>query len=55
MSVDSSANIHPSSVIDTGAFVGANVNIGPFCHIGSEVSLNDGVELKSHVVVSGWM
>ena len=54
MSIDSSANIHPSSVIDTGAFVGANVSIGPFCHIGSEVSLNDGVELKSHVVVSGW-
>ena len=26
-------------VIDTGAFVGANVNIGPFCHVGSEADV----------------
>lgn len=53
MSVDISTNIHSSSVIETGAIIGANVKIGPFCHVGSEVTLNDGVELKSHVVVSG--
>ena len=54
MSIDKSAVIHPSSVIDSGAIIGANVTIGPFCHVGADVTLNDGVELKSHVVVSGW-
>jgi UDP-N-acetylglucosamine acyltransferase len=54
MSIDKSAVVHPSSIIDSGAIIGANVTIGPFCHVGPEVTLKDGVELKSHVVVSGW-
>ncbi len=28
--------------------------IGPFCLIGPEVTLGDGVEVKSHAVVTGW-
>jgi UDP-N-acetylglucosamine acyltransferase len=54
MSIDVSANIHPSAVVDDGASVGANVTIGPFCHVGAEVTLAANVELKSHVVVDGW-
>ena len=46
--------IHPSSVIDPAAQLGADVRIGPFCVVGPDVTLCDGVELKSHVVVSGW-
>lgn len=47
------ALIHPSAVIEPGAQIGAEVNIGPFCHVGSEVVLHDGVRLMSHVVVDG--
>jgi UDP-N-acetylglucosamine acyltransferase len=45
--------IHPSAVVEDGAKLGADVRIGPFCHIGPEVVLGDGVELMSHAVVAG--
>ena len=45
--------VHPSSVVEQGAQLGANVRIGPFCHIGPDVTLGDGVELVSHVSISG--
>ncbi|MDB5650282.1 MAG: acyl-(acyl-carrier-protein)--UDP-N-acetylglucosamine O-acyltransferase [Hyphomicrobiales bacterium] len=45
--------IHPSAVVEDGAFLGSGVAIGPFCHVGAEVVLGDGVELLSHVVVAG--
>jgi UDP-N-acetylglucosamine acyltransferase len=45
--------IHPTAVIDPGAEIGHNVEIGPFCCIGAHVVLNDGVKLMSHVVVTG--
>ncbi|TJZ82403.1 acyl-ACP--UDP-N-acetylglucosamine O-acyltransferase [Paracoccus hibiscisoli] len=47
------ALIHPSAVIEPGAEIGAGVTIGPFCVVGPKVRLADGVELKSHVVVTG--
>lgn len=45
--------IHPSSIVEDGAVIGRNVDIGPFCHIGSKVRLGDNVRLMSHVVVVG--
>lgn len=48
-----SAHIHPSSVIEPGAVIGPDCRIGPFCIVGAEVILGRGVELKSHVVVTG--
>ena len=45
--------IHPSAVVEPGAQIGTGCRIGPFCHVGPEVVLADGVELKSHVVVTG--
>ena len=48
-----SSRIHPSSVIEGGAQIGADVVVGPFCHIGPHVSLGDGVHLHSHVVLTG--
>ena len=53
MSDNLRAMIHPSSVIDKGAVIDPSVSIGPFCYVGSEVILQKGVELKSHVVVNG--
>ncbi|SLN14081.1 acyl-ACP--UDP-N-acetylglucosamine O-acyltransferase [Roseisalinus antarcticus] len=47
------SEIHPSAVIEQGAEIGAGCRIGPFCVVGPKVRLGAGVELKSHVVVSG--
>lgn len=46
-------NIHPTAFIEEGAVIGQNVTIGAFCHIGPEVRVGDGTELKSHVVITG--
>ncbi|MEM1300665.1 MAG: acyl-ACP--UDP-N-acetylglucosamine O-acyltransferase [Pseudomonadota bacterium] len=46
-------SIHPSSVVEDGAVLGADVRIGPFCTVGAGVRLGDGVELVSHVAVAG--
>lgn len=47
------AQIHASAVVDAGARLGEGVAIGPFCHIGPQVVLADGVVLHAHVVVAG--
>ena len=46
-------DIHPTAVISDGARLGAEVSIGPFCCVGPDVELGDGVQLVSHVVVDG--
>jgi len=45
--------IHPTSVVEDGAVLGAGVEIGPFCHVGSRVILGEGVRLVSHVSIQG--
>jgi UDP-N-acetylglucosamine acyltransferase len=45
--------VHPSSVVEDGAVIGAGVEIGPFCHVGPRAVLEDGVRLRSHVSVTG--
>ncbi|CQJ61000.1 acyl-ACP--UDP-N-acetylglucosamine O-acyltransferase [Yersinia rohdei] len=51
--IDKTAVIHPSSIVEEGAIIGAGVRIGPFCFVGSQVEIGAGTELKSHVVVNG--
>lgn len=46
-------NVHATAVVEAGARLGEDVRIGPFCMVGKEVTLGDGVELLSHVVVAG--
>jgi UDP-N-acetylglucosamine acyltransferase len=46
-------NIHPTSIISPKAQLGNDIKIGPFCVVEDNVILEDGVELLSHVVVSG--
>ena len=46
-------NVHPTAIIEDGARVGSDVRIGPYCMVGRDVVLGDGVELLSHVVVAG--
>ena len=45
--------IHPTSIVDPGARLGAGVKVGPFCVVGPDVVLGDGCELISHVVMAG--
>jgi UDP-N-acetylglucosamine acyltransferase len=47
------ARIHPSAVVEDGARLGADIDIGPFCHVGPQVTLGDGVRLVSHVSLAG--
>ncbi|MEM7242078.1 MAG: acyl-ACP--UDP-N-acetylglucosamine O-acyltransferase [Pseudomonadota bacterium] len=54
MAISPKAEIHPSSVIEDGATIESGVKIGPFCHVGADVTLHEGVQLISHVAVAGW-
>ena len=47
------ARIHPSALVADGALLGRGVEIGPWCNVGADVTLGDGVRLVSHVVVDG--
>jgi UDP-N-acetylglucosamine acyltransferase len=53
VSVDSTAQIHPSAVIEPGARIGSGCEIGPFCWIGAHVELAQNVVCTSHVVIRG--
>jgi UDP-N-acetylglucosamine acyltransferase len=45
--------IHPAAIVEDGAQLGADVEIGPYCIVGPLVVLGDGVRLQSHVVMTG--
>lgn len=47
------ASVHPTAIVHEGARLGAAVEIGPFCIVGAEVRLGDGVRLLSHAVIDG--
>ncbi len=45
--------VHATAIVDPQARLGAGVEIGPYCIVGADVELGDGVILHSHVVVAG--
>jgi UDP-N-acetylglucosamine acyltransferase len=47
------AKIHPAASVDTGARLGEDVEIGPFCTVGAGVTLGARTRLLSHVNVEG--
>jgi len=47
------STIHPTSVIDLGAQIGDNVDIGPLCHVGAKVTIGSGSRLISHISITG--
>jgi len=49
----SKTHIHPTAYIESGAQLGINVCIGPFCHISAKAQIDDDCQLMSHVVVMG--
>lgn len=46
--------LHPTAVIDPKATLAADVEIGPYCIVGPQVSLAPGVRVLSHVVIEGY-
>ena len=47
------SNTHPTAIIDDGAQLADDVEVGPFCVVGPHVVLGPGVKLISHVSVTG--
>ncbi|MFQ5546334.1 MAG: acyl-ACP--UDP-N-acetylglucosamine O-acyltransferase [Acidiferrobacterales bacterium] len=45
--------IHPQAIIDSGAKLGKNVEVGPFTIIGDGVEIGGGTWIGPHVVISG--
>jgi UDP-N-acetylglucosamine acyltransferase len=45
------ANIHPTAIVEDGAQIAVRAKIGPFCHIGPKAKIGEDVELMAHVVV----
>jgi len=45
--------IHPTAVVDRGAEIAADVQIGPYCVIGPSVVLGEGCRLRAHVHLTG--
>lgn len=45
--------IHPTAVIEPGAEIGANSQIGPYAVIGANVKIGDDNKIGAHVVVEG--
>ncbi|MEO8925948.1 MAG: acyl-ACP--UDP-N-acetylglucosamine O-acyltransferase, partial [Caulobacteraceae bacterium] len=45
--------VHPTAIVDAKARLALDVQVGPFCIVGPDVSLGAGVRLASHVVVEG--
>jgi len=47
------SRIHPSAIIASGAQIGADVEIGPYCTVGGQVKVGDGCRLLAHVNLDG--
>ncbi len=45
--------IHPTAIVQPGAVLGADCEIGPYCVLGPEVRIGDRCKLHSHVVIDG--
>jgi len=47
------ANIHPTAIIDPGATIGSDVEIGPYAVIDAGVEIGEGTEIGPHVRIMG--
>jgi UDP-N-acetylglucosamine acyltransferase len=46
-------SVHGSALVDPGASIDDDVEIGPFCVIGPKVSIGAGSQIGAHVVITG--
>ena len=47
------SKVHPTAIVEDGAQIGQDVEIGPYCVVGPQAVLGDRVKLHSHVVIAG--
>jgi UDP-N-acetylglucosamine acyltransferase len=47
------SKIHPTAIVDANAQLGDDVEIGPFCIVGADVTIGARTTLKSHNVIDG--
>ena len=47
------SKIHQTAIVEDGAILGADVEIGPYAHIGKDVKLGDGVIIKQGAIIDG--
>lgn len=45
--------IHSSAIVDKAASIGEDVSIGPFCIVGGDAKIENGVRLISNVIIEG--
>ena len=45
--------IHPTAIVEDGAYLAEGVEVGPFCIVGPSSVLHEDVRLLSHVVIGG--
>jgi len=48
-----SAKIHPQAIVESGARIAANVEIGPWTFVGQNVEIDENTRVLSHVVIKG--
>jgi UDP-N-acetylglucosamine acyltransferase len=46
--------IHPTAIVDPGAIIGKDVEIGPFSIVGPDVEIGDGTRIGPRVIIEGW-
>ena len=47
------AKIHPTAIVEDGAKLGADVEIGPYVPVGANVTLGDGVSVAQGAIIDG--
>ncbi|HAG53577.1 MAG TPA: acyl-[acyl-carrier-protein]--UDP-N-acetylglucosamine O-acyltransferase [Alphaproteobacteria bacterium] len=47
------SNIHPTAIIEDGAFIPDSCKVGPYCIVGKDVKFGEDCDLHSHVVIRG--
>lgn len=45
--------IHPTALVEAGAVLGEDVEVGPYCIVGGTVTIGARTRLRSHVVIEG--
>ena len=46
-------NIHPTAIVEDGAKLGADVEIGPYARIGRDVTIGDGTVVRQGAIIDG--
>ena len=46
-------SIHPTAIIEEGAKIADNVQIGPYCFISAEASIDEGTAIDAHACIYG--